>query len=71
MKKTLSIFAVAMLIAGTTAIACDTCGCQAKKAEKSECCKGEKKDTAYNQSDKADLLACGGSKKADKSKDAA
>ena len=71
MNKTLSIFAVALMVAGSTAFACGSCGCEAKKAEKSGCCKGEKKETAYNQADKADLLACGGSKKADKSKEAA
>lgn len=57
MKKTLSIIAVGLMMAGSTAFACSGCGCESKKTdkEKTECgssCKGEKSQTA-----------CGGSKK--------
>lgn len=58
MKKTLSIVAVALMMAGSTAFACSGCGCESKKSdkEKTECgsCKGDKAQTA-----------CGGSKKDD------
>ncbi len=54
MKKMMSIAAIALFMAGASAFACDSCGCQAKKAEektaccstnKTACCKkaGEKK----------------------------
>lgn len=43
MKKVLSIAVVSLLMAGSVAIACDTCGCQDKKAEKKACCTAEKK----------------------------
>lgn len=83
MKKTLSIAAVALMMAGSTAFACGGCGCEDKKADKdkakTECgsCKGEKakkadkKETAYNGQTKGDAqqqIACGGHKK-DKGKD--
>ena len=42
MKRMMSIVAIAMLVAGSTAFACDTCGCKEKKAEKA-CCTAEKK----------------------------
>ena len=52
MKRLMSIAAIALFVAGSSALACDTCGCKAKKAEgkKSECtatngskqCTGEK-----------------------------
>jgi len=74
MKKALSIFAVFMMFAGTTAMACDSCGCQAKKAEKSKCCKGEEKKTACGETKKVDTeyqVACGGSKKGDDGKKSA
>ena len=59
------------MVAGTTAFACGSCGCEAKKAEKSDCgsCKGEKKQTACGETKKVDKdyqIACGGSKKVDK-----
>ena len=65
MKKTLSIVMVAVLMAGSTAFACSSCGCETKKSdkEKTECessCKGAKNQTA-----------CGGSKKDDDKKKAA
>ena len=39
MKKMMSLVAVALLVAGSVAMACDTCGCKEKKAEakKAEC----------------------------------
>jgi hypothetical protein len=38
MKKVLTIAAIAMMMVGSTAFACDTCGCTPKKAEdKAEC----------------------------------
>ena len=45
MKKMMSIAVVALLMVGSVAIACDTCGCKEKKAEKKECssCTAEKK----------------------------
>ena len=39
MKKLMSIAAVALFVAGSTAFACDTCGCKDKKAS----CSAEKK----------------------------
>ena len=42
MKKMMSIAAVALMMAGSMAFACDSCGCSAKKAEKA-CCTAEKK----------------------------
>ena len=61
MRKTLSIAAVALMMAGSTAFACSGCGCSAKKTDKNktECeskCKGgekeEKKQTACHHSKK-------------------
>ncbi len=43
MKKIMSIAAVALMMAGSMAFACDTCGCKDKKAEKTACCTAEKK----------------------------
>ena len=40
MKRMMSIVAIALFVAGSSAFACDTCGCKAKKAE------GEKKACA-------------------------
>lgn len=59
MKKVLSIAAVALMMAGSTAFACTGCGCEPKKTdkEKTECdstCKGEKNKTACNGSKKGD-----------------
>jgi hypothetical protein len=73
MKKTLSIVAVALMMAGSTAFACSGCGCEAKKSDKdkTECgssCKGEKKQTACGNTQKGDdgkKTACGGSHKGD------
>lgn len=47
MKRMMSIAAIALFMAGTSAFACDGCGCSAKKSEKakSECssCSKDKK----------------------------
>lgn len=42
MKKMMSVVAVALFVAGSSAIACETCGCTAKKAE-AACCSADKK----------------------------
>lgn len=43
MKKVLSVAVMALMMAGATALACETCGCQAeKKAECAACAKVEK-----------------------------
>ena len=62
MKKTMSIVAIALMMAGSVAYACGGCGCQDKKSdkEKKECCKSAEEKTA-----------CGGAKKADDAKKAA
>lgn len=68
MKKTMSIVAIALMVAGSSVYACSGCGCSSKKAEekgskeKTECgsCKSEQSKTA-----------CGGAKKADDGKKAA
>lgn len=38
MKKIMSIAAIALMVAGSSAFACDTCGCKAKKAEEKPAC---------------------------------
>ena len=43
MKKMMSIVAIALMMAGSMAFACDSCGCADKKAEKAECCGKEGK----------------------------
>jgi len=45
MKKIMGIAVVALMMAGSVAFACDTCGCKEKKAEKKDCssCSAEKK----------------------------
>ena len=47
MKKIMSIAAVALFMAGSSAFACDTCGCKAKADEgkKAACC-GKAEDKA-------------------------
>ncbi|MDF7825875.1 hypothetical protein P4B35_17735 [Pontiellaceae bacterium B12227] len=62
MKKTLSIAAVALLVAGSTAFACGS-SCGKDKADKETA-----KSTAYNAEQTE--LACGGSKKAEKNQTA-
>lgn len=56
MKKVFSIAMIAVMMAGSVAYACDTCGCKQKKAEKkatccakegeAKCAAGEKKCAA-------------------------
>ena len=65
MKKTMSIVAIALMMAGSVVYACGGCGCRDKKEdkqgkEKTECCKSAEAKTA-----------CGGAKKADDAKKAA
>ena len=45
MKRMMSIAAIALFVVGSSALACETCGCTAKKAEgeKTACCAAEKK----------------------------
>lgn len=38
MKKVMSIAAIALMMAGSTAFACDGCGCKEKKADKKAEC---------------------------------
>ena len=64
MKKTMTIAAIALMMAGSVAYACSGCGCsdksedgkkeEKKGKEKTECCKSAEAKTA-----------CGGAKKAD------
>lgn len=43
MKKVLTVAAIALMMAGTSAFACSGCGCSTKKADtKSECKAGDK-----------------------------
>ncbi len=44
MKRMMSIAAIALFLASSSALACDTCGCKAKKAEskKATCSEGKK-----------------------------
>ena len=66
MKKIMSIAAVALMLAGSMAFACDTCGCKDKKAEKASCCTAEKK--CETCTDKKACTAC--EKKAEAAKKA-
>jgi hypothetical protein len=52
MKKLMSIAAVALFMAGSSAFACDGCGCSAKKAEKkTECTAGSEDKQADKKCD--------------------
>jgi hypothetical protein len=45
MKRMMSIAAIALFIAGSSAFACDTCGCKEKKADdKKPACSAKKDD---------------------------
>ncbi|MDF7799941.1 hypothetical protein P4C99_10730 [Pontiellaceae bacterium B1224] len=74
MKKLMSIAAIALFMAGSSAFACDGCGCSAKKAEtkketKTECasCSTDKKaeKTCPADSKKASCTKATEEKKAD------
>lgn len=39
MKRAMSIVAIALMMAGSTALACDGCGCKDKKSEAKKECK--------------------------------
>ena len=55
MKKVLSIAMVALMVAGSAAFACDTCGCAAKKADsKKAACSG----CSAKKADKAACTKC-------------
>lgn len=75
MKKMMSLVAIALLMAGSVAMACDTCGCTAKKADKkAECataCSTEKKAECTAEKKAECAAACSAEKKADASKKAA
>jgi len=59
MKRMMSIAAIALFMAGSTAIACDTCGCKPKKADgKKAACSACKTDTACDAK-KKDAKKCG------------
>lgn len=70
MKKMMSIAAIALFVAGSAAFACDTCGCQAKKAEgkKTECT--AKKDCC-GKKECASKKECSAKKECDSKKEAA
>ena len=66
MKRMMSIAAIALFVAGSSAFACDTCGCKAKKADdkKSACCAAKDNKTCAAKGDKAscskkDAKKCG------------
>lgn len=68
MKRMMSIAAIALFMAGSSAIACDSCGCKAKKSEgKKAACTECKADKACAKCDaKKDAKKCtAGCKKAD------
>ncbi|QBG47284.1 hypothetical protein EGM51_07750 [Verrucomicrobia bacterium S94] len=67
MKKVLSIALVALFVAGTSAFACDSCGCTAKKEAKKECASADKscKKDADKKCD-ADKKACSSKKECSK-----
>jgi hypothetical protein len=59
MKRMMSISAIALFLAGASALACDSCGCEAKKGEgkkkacsmqeKKECCTQQKKSCSKQE----------------------
>ncbi|MEA2069356.1 MAG: hypothetical protein U9P12_09160 [Verrucomicrobiota bacterium] len=44
MKRMMSIAAIALFMAGTSVLACNTCGCKGKKADKKAECSACSKD---------------------------
>jgi len=68
MKRVMSIVAIALLMAGSAAMACDTCGCKDKKAEckKEAACSAEKKCTKCT--DEKACTACEAKKKGEAKK---
>ena len=61
MKRMMSIAAIALFVTGSTVLACDTCGCKAKKAEakKSACCAEKKAESKKSCCAKKDAKKCG------------
>lgn len=55
MKRMMSIAAIALMMAGNAAYACDTCGCKPKKAEK----KAECSACSASKGKKAEAKKCG------------
>ena len=68
MKRLMSIVAIALLVAGSAAIACDTCGCKDKKCggNKEAACSAEKKCTKCT--DEKACTACEAKKKGEAKK---
>lgn len=60
MKRMMSIAAVALFLAGTTALACDTCGCKAKKGDdkKTECTEKKECSAKKECSSKKEAKKC-------------
>ena len=61
MKRMMSIAAIALMFAGSAALACDTCGCKAKKADsKKAACTACASDKACTKCDakKGDAKKC-------------
>jgi hypothetical protein len=46
MKRMMSIAAIALFVAGSSALACETCGCKAKKADAKPACSSCKTEEA-------------------------
>ena len=66
MKRMMSIAAIALFVAGSSAFACDTCGCRVKKADgkKPACCAAKENKACAAKGDKAscakkDAKKCG------------
>ena len=58
MKKMMSIAAVALMMVGTAAFACDTCGCSAKKADKKAGCSACSKEKKAKKCAEGCTKAC-------------
>ena len=70
MKKVLTVAAIALMMAGSTAFACSGCGCSAKKSDKAktECkaCEKGKECKACDAKEKGAEKKCCGTCKKDK-----
>ena len=66
MKRMMSIAAIALLMAGSTAFACSGCGCTAEKDKaKTECKEGEsKKECDSKKAEKKGCSSCSSKKSA-------
>ncbi|MEN7972947.1 MAG: hypothetical protein ABFR47_03840 [Verrucomicrobiota bacterium] len=55
MKRIVSIAAIALLVAGSSVFACDTCApCKAKKADKKPACCGKKDESCSKKAKKCE-----------------